>query len=290
MVVNNGKIGYNYNGCDKMIKQINLKSKIFKSDIFQSDEYLFNDVLNNRVQLFSDEENYIVFYDEINNKIWIWSKDKINSKILDEIERIIWKYLMEEENCQIFCKEKLYRMLLKEDFISLNLDDYSETNYYKYKDSNIPKKCDGEIYIPNIYDIDKISRYYYENCLENKRIIISYDNVKKYISKLVSPEEKTNQSFFTWKNNQNEIVSLLILTENDGYANISNLFTPPVYRKCGYSSNLLYNITQEVINTSMVPIILTNGQYDDEFLNKMGYVKSGMLVSSSCSLKNIKRL
>lgn len=267
-----------------MIKQIDSSNKIFQSDIYKKDEYLFSEVLNENVQIISNEEDYIVFYDDENNKIWVWSKDKINKKVFEEIEQIIWECLLQEKNSRIICKENLYRMLLKDDLILLNLEDYNETNFYKPNNKKNLKPCDGDVYIPNIYDIDKISRYYYENCLESTDIIITFRQVKKYIYSLIV---QNNKNLYTWKNNQNEIVSLLILTENEKYALISNLFAPHVYRNNGYSSNLLYKITQIVKSSNLEPIVISNGN-DEKYLEKVGYIKNGILVSSSCSLENKK--
>ena len=275
-----------------MIKQIDRKNKIFYSNDFNKDKYLYSEILNKDIQIFSDEENYILFYE--NNNIWIWTKDnnstifkwfnKINTKIINEIKEIIYQYLNFEKNCNLICKEKLYKTLLYDDNISFNLDDYIEKYFYICKDLIKQKECDGYIYIPftNIYDINIISKYYYDNCKKDK-VLVNYEQIKKYIYTLI-----TQKKLYAWKNNQNEIVSLIIMSENEDYAVISNIFTPPDYRNCGYSSNLLYSISQTVINVNKQPIVLSLDQYDD-FFKKVGFIKGDMLVGSSCSLENVKR-
>ena len=80
-------------GSDLMIKRIQANNKIFNSEPFQKDKYKFFLILQNleseTLELYSDEENYILCRGEKNYPTWIWTKDNFDISLLSEMEEAI---------------------------------------------------------------------------------------------------------------------------------------------------------------------------------------------------------
>ena len=82
-----------------MIKRINPNNKLFQSNEFQKDKYKFFLILQNlgseTLELYSDEENYVLCRGSLTWPTWIWTKDNFNINILTEIEEAIDLYRLD---------------------------------------------------------------------------------------------------------------------------------------------------------------------------------------------------
>ena len=62
--------------------KIDRNNNIFLSDEFQKDKYMFNIILKNlssqELELYSDEENYIISRGAKKYPTWIWTKDNFD--------------------------------------------------------------------------------------------------------------------------------------------------------------------------------------------------------------------
>ncbi len=69
-----------------MIKSIKSNNKIFKSKEFQKDKYKFFLILQNinteQVELYSDEENYVLCRSGKEWPTWIWTKDNFDKFLM----------------------------------------------------------------------------------------------------------------------------------------------------------------------------------------------------------------
>lgn len=97
-----------------MIKKIDSNNKIFQSDEFQKEKYKFFIILQNlkseNLELYSDEENYILCRSGKEWPTWIWTKDNIDTTLLQEIENAIDKYRLDFDT-RYTCKKELYNLL-----------------------------------------------------------------------------------------------------------------------------------------------------------------------------------
>lgn len=97
-----------------MIKKIESNNKIFQSDEFQKDKYKFFIILQNlkseNLELYSDEENYILCRSGKEWPTWIWTKGNIDTTLLQEIENAIDKYRLKFDTW-FTCKKELYNLL-----------------------------------------------------------------------------------------------------------------------------------------------------------------------------------
>ena len=85
----------------KMYKEIKPNNAIFESKEFQEDKYKFNIILKNlpspELELYSDEENYIICRGAKKYPTWIWTKDNFDRRKIEELEELIKMYLTDSE-------------------------------------------------------------------------------------------------------------------------------------------------------------------------------------------------
>ncbi len=72
----------------------------------------------------------------------------------------------------------------------------------------------------------------------------------------------SSNKIYCWKNKDNIIVSIGYYKTINNKAEICGIYTNPKYRRNNYASNLVYNITKELINKNFEPILYTNYNYE----------------------------
>ena len=96
----------------------------FNSNEFQKDKYKFNLILKNlpskELELYSDEESYIICRCLKQWPTWIWTKDNIDRSKISEIKQLIEMYLTDSEGDKFTCKKELYDILFDEGFTPSN--------------------------------------------------------------------------------------------------------------------------------------------------------------------------
>lgn len=130
--------------------------------------------------------------------------------------------------------------------------------FYICKNINKPKPTDGTLYRPTKEDIELLSDYWYYAHLEMEGVTpitkeISTENVERLLS---------SNKIYCWKNKDNIIVSIGYYKIISNKAEICGVYTNPKYRRNNYASNLVYNITKELINKNFEPILYTNYNYE----------------------------
>ena len=104
------------------MKSIEPNNKIFLSEDFEKDKYKFHLILKNlpspELELYSDEENYIICRGGKEWPTWIWTKDNMEENKIEEIERLIKIYLTEKEKDKFTCKKEVYDLLVERNFES----------------------------------------------------------------------------------------------------------------------------------------------------------------------------
>ena len=114
-----------------MYKKIDSNNSIFNNSEFQKDKYKFNIILKNlsspELELYSDEENYIICRGSKKYPTWIWTKDNFDKTKINEIEELITLYLTDNEIA--------------------NVTDYIRGNYgpdYKFTHEDLQEKTKQE--------------------------------------------------------------------------------------------------------------------------------------------------
>lgn len=268
-----------------MLKKINPENKIFKSKEFQNDKYKFYIILKNlsstELELYSDEENYLICRGSKQWPTWIWTKENFDKSKINEIENAIEMYLTDNEKDKFTCKKELYDLLLSRNFKYLNREDYFEMGFlicYKTKKS---KLCDGILSKPTEEDRKTLEKYWYDDNMEMNGIDpITMEQAKKDVDEFL----KSN-NFFVLRNQENKIVCMANYRIIENQAKLGHVYTPLEERKKGYAANLIYLITNELLDEGLVPLLYTDYNYipsNKAYINA-GYEDTGMLINFSCS-------
>lgn len=284
-----------------MYKKIEKDNKIFDSEEFLKDKYKFSLVFQNlkssEVELYSDEENYLLCRGKKGYPTWIWTKEHFDKELLKEIESVMEIYMADEQQTKFTCKENLYYLLKEDNFKCLNLEDYFEMGFLICNDANIPRKVsNGYMDIPNENDKETIIKYWMDNNQEvNYYNELSREQAEKDVQSFYDSEH-----FYVWRNENNKVVSMAVYYITDNQVRITHVYTPVEERRKGYAANLIYNLTNNLLRDNLVPLLYTDYKYDasNKAYISVGYEDKGILINFSCSkyknniveINNIKTL
>ena len=258
--------------------------RIRKTD-FQKDKYKFNLILKNlsspELELYSDEENYIICRGSKKWPTWIWTKDNFDKSKILEIEELIKMYLTEKDKDKFTCKKELYDLLVERNFESLNLDDYFEMGFLICNKTLKPKECDGTISYPTEGDKEILTKYWYDDSQEmNGAEPISIEQAKEDVEEFLK-----SGKFYILRNQEGKIVCMASYSLTENQAKISHVYTPIEERKKGYAANLIYLMTNDILSKGYVPLLYTDYNYipsNKAYINA-GYEDTGILINFSCS-------
>lgn len=268
-----------------MIKKIKPDNKIFDSYEFQKDKYEFFIILQNlkseTLELYSDEENYILCRGDVKWPTWIWTKDNFNSSLLKEIEEAIDLYRLVVDT-RFTCKKELYNLLKKDNYKFLG-DYYFEMGYLVCNQTVKPKTTDGKCVLATEDDKDILINFIYNESREISDIKeLSLEEAKDNV------EKKLNMgTYYIWKNNKEEIVAQASYKILAGNAKITGVYTLPEERGKGYAANLIYNLTSKVLEEGNHVSLYTDYNYipSNKAYKNVGYVTEDILINFSCTKK-----
>ena len=268
-----------------MYKKIEKDNKIFRSEEFMKDKYKFNLIFKNLpspdLELYSDEENYMICRGSKNLPTWIWSSDNFNKSKIREIEELIKMYLTDNERDKFTCKKELYDLLVERNFINLNTDDYFEMGFLICHKTKEPKVCDGILSKPTESDREVLAKYWYDDNIEMNGINpITMEQSMKDVGTFISDD-----NFYVLRNTENKIVCMASYSTAREQAKINHVYTPTEERKKGYAANLIYLMTNDILKRGLVPLLYTDYNYipsNKAYINA-GYEDKGILINFSCS-------
>ena len=90
-----------------------------------------------------------------------------------------------------------------------------------------------------------------------------------------------DQAFFFWEKPDGITTACCSLRRNRGLASIGSVYTLPAFRRMHYALNLVYAVTQRVLEMGYRPMLYTDAGYpaSNECYRKVGYVLRGRLCS-----------
>ena len=267
------------------MKRVDKNSSVFKLSEFVQDQYKFNIILKNldspTLELYSDEENYVICRGSKKWPTWIWTKDNFNINKIDEIEELIRLYLTDEDKTKFTCKKELYDLLVQRGFEELNLEDYFEMGFLICRETKKPKMCDGVLDIPNQSDKDVLVKYWYDDSHEMNGVEpITLEQAKSDVEDFIK-----SGTFYVLRNNDNKIVCMASYGMTGNQAKLSHVYTPVEERGKGYAANLIYHMTNDLLEKGFVPLLYTDYNYipsNKAYINA-GYEDEGILINFSCS-------
>ena len=270
-----------------MYKKIDRNNNIFNSSEFQKDKYKFYIILKNlespELELYSDEENYIICRGSKKWPTWIWTKDNFDKSKINEIEELIKLFLTGNDKDKFTCKKELYDFLIEKNFPYLNKDDYFEMGFLICHQTKKPKECDGTISIATEKDLPILQQYFFDDHNEMNGV----DNITFDEAKTKAQEFIDSKTFYVLRNKDNKIVSMAGYTTAENQAKINGVYTPKEERRKGYAANIIYLITNELLKKGLVPLLYTDYNYipsNKAYINA-GYEDTGILINFSCSKK-----
>lgn len=258
--------------------RINKYSEVFVKGDFLKDKYdynVFEDMLSSPENFFmSDQKNYIIGRGNRGYPIWIWTKDNIEEEKVNELENILRKeYLLDSKN-NITCKKELFPYLNK-DFP--NNSDYHEIASLICKELKPVELSIGYIDRANYGDKTLLANYWIANCEE-----IYKDKKVSFQESLVEVDSWIkNDNFFVWRNGTGKAVSIASVNIINNEAIISHVFTPKEERKKGYCKSLIHEITKEILDNKLIPLLYTDHQYkiSNHTYSNLGYVERCVLIN-----------
>ena len=270
-----------------MFKVIKPDNEIFMSKEFLKDKYKFNLIFKNfsspELELYSDEESYIICRGSKKLPTWIWTSDNFDESKINEIEELIKLYLTDNEKDKFTCKKELYDLLVKRNFSYLNLDDYFEMGFLICYKTKAPKACDGILSKPTLSDFEILVKYWYDDNMEMNGIEpITMEQAKKDVENFIF-----DNNFYVLRNVDNKIVCMASYSIIGEQAKINHVYTPIEERKKGYAANLTYLMTNDILKKDLVPLLYTDYNYipsNKAYINA-GYEDKGILINFSCSKK-----
>ena len=266
-----------------MIKSIKPNNNIFKSKEFQNDKYKFLLILQNlsseTLELYSDEENYVLCRGNIKYPTWIWTKDNFDKSLLSEIEDAINMYRLDRDT-RFTCKKELYNLLVTDNFDGLG-DYYFEMGYLVCNKTVPPKKTDGYM-TPVTKDDEKVLTDFIYN---ESREIVDVANFTREEAKQHFDKRFDSGTYYVWKNSNDEIVCQANYSVVDGNAKMSGVYTTPKARKKGYAANIIYQLTNKALDEGYHVSLYTDYKYvpSNKAYKNVGYVDNDVLVNFSCA-------
>ena len=269
------------------MKRIDKNSKIFISKEFEKDKYKFHLILMNldspELEMYSDEDNYLICRGSKEWPIWIWSKDNIDNDKLNEIEEALTLYLNDKDKYKFICKKELYDLLVKNDYKYLNKDYYFEMGFLTCKKTIKPRECYCTFLKGTMEDLPTLEKYFYDDHKEMNGVdSISIEEAREKAINYIK-----SGNFYVLKDN-NKIVSMAGYKLVDNQARINSVYTPIEERRKGYAANIIYLITNKIFDLGLVPLLYTDYNYipSNNAYKSVGYEDEGILINFYCSLKN----
>ena len=275
-----------------MFKRIDGNNRVFDSTEFQKDKYKFNIILKNlpsaELELYSDEDDYIICRGSKKWPTWIWTKDNFDKNKISEIEQLIEMYLTDNEKDKFTCKKELYDLLVERNFVHLNKDDYFEMGFLICHQTVKPKECDGILSKPVEADREVLERYWYDDNIEmNGMDPITMEQAKEDVDEFLKDDK-----FYVLRNPEGKIVCMVSYGITANQAKLNHVYTPVEERKKGYAANLIYLMTNDLLDKGLVPLLYTDYNYipsNKAYINA-GYEDTGILINFSCSRNKNKAL
>jgi GNAT superfamily N-acetyltransferase len=224
--------------------------------------------------IFTDGEEIIICYSEAPYPVWIWCCNAMSIANLAAIGECI------KENFPL----SEYNIILDREIISglAEVDSYF-TNYnvnteiFAYRLDEIcdtVRNADGQIESAEICDIEVLANMWKAAAMEMERYDFPIEQCRNEVNYMIDDER-----LYVWKNGKGEIAAMANKGCIGEFGKVSAVYTVPKYRRLGYATSLVGEITRMIIREGLVPALYTDGGYSasNECYKKIGYRQVGKL-------------
>lgn len=235
---------------------------------------------NTCTDIYTNNESVIICYSFPPYPIWVWCKDITNKEDVNSVCNCLKDNYLSNGKYNIILSHELLNELKRIDSIykdlSLKMELYS---YQLDKINEIAYPCDGKIELANSSNLKELTYIFKDMFFEMEGFSFDLEECKNRVMRHIE-----NQTLFTLKNENDEILAITSKSDDGVYAKISSVYTVPKYRRRGYAINLVHYVTELLLEQNLIPILYTNGGYvaSNECYKKIGYYQVGRL----CNVEN----
>ena len=274
--------------------------KILNNEEFLIEKTTFNLIFliidSEKLEYYTDGENYLICRSSEETPIWIWNKDSICKTKIEEVVNKLQLLLDEDNVFQITSKKEIfeilrnkYKDLLVKDYF-IQKGDHLHMLAYKCLNPVLTREKVGHRERPTEDDIETIM--YFNRCDIEESITNKYyqylneeqlyNAAKKHIS---SP------TFYVWKVD-GRIVATAGYNEGEKECRIGMVFTSREHRCKGYAGMIVYELCQEILVKGKTPMLYADYDYlpSNRSYQKIGFEPTGDLYNIKLGKGKMKEL
>ena len=223
---------------------------------------------------FTNHDNIIICYSSAPYPVWVWY-DGNKKDELEEIAECLKTNFPIEEGYAYNIEGELFEDLQEVD--EYFKDKKVKMNLLSYKLRRIRpflKKCEGEISIPQLEDLELLASYWQDSVKEMEQFEFTYEQCLGMILKKIE-----DGTLYTWVDDREKIVALCECVNVGIYSKVTGVYTLPEERRKGYALNLVKEVTQKMLDEDLIPILYTDGSSEasNACYKKIGYKIEGRL-------------
>lgn len=261
---------------------VKIKHPIFSNNNFKNDYYkyfLYGNLCERKFyDIKTDNSNYAIFifynYDNENlipsGDVWFWTKKDISKEKLEE------SILLLPEEGNIIYKSEINSFM--SDSNGININEFEKVNgCYKCINPQKPKKTvDCKIEKISNEDKEELIDLWIQNGKE-WQYDFNRNDVEKWIINWIN-----DNNFYAYKIDD-KIICFATYQIIDNYARVEHAYTRKEYRGNGFMANLIYDMTNIILNNNLIPVLQTdiNYQSSNKAYQNVGYKLEDVLVKTN---------
>ena len=254
------------NACDNVFdKLMDEKSKIVYNLFYQikSDPSAF---------IVTNDTSYIFAQDSKRTPSWIFINQEPDHATKEELVAIISGMIKLNPLLRVNGQSEYILPILEEvsKLTGMNFSEEIPMEVYFCKHVNKVSPM-GQMISPKECHRQRLKEIISSMSLDSDGLLLGTDDSEKYISSLIH-----SKSFVMWENEK--VVSIAkVAYRNDCFARINTIFTSLEERNRGYTTMLVGELSQKLIDEGLIPVIYADAHVESKIAayKKIGYEKAG---------------
>ena len=224
--------------------------------------------------VYTNHESVIICYSSAPYPVWIWCKDAQKEDVKRIADCLKNEFPIEEGYRYNLSCELLDELKEEDEYFASIPVKMSLLSYRLSFIRPFLKKCEGELTTPQLEDLDILAKYWHDATKEMEEFDFDYEHCMNTVLKKIE-----DGSMYVWVNDDKKIVALCNYDNEGEYCKISGVYTLPDERRKGYALNLVKEVTQNILDEDLIPILYTNANFEasNACYKKIGYKSVGRL-------------
>ena len=252
---------------------------VINTDILKKDKITFSVLLrivNNKCnKVFTDGERIIICYSNYPFPVWVWTADDVTEDELIRINSCLKAEFPVGDGYEYVILYELFDKLKELDEVYRSMKIYTNLLSYQCEKTIKPhKKCDGKMRQAKEEDYKLLVKYHNDMAGEVHHSEFPWEESENIITNGIA-----EKAIYVWENDKGEIVATVSRRKFGDTDSLSMFYTIPSERRKGYAENLVYSITEMIIEEGMLPTLYTDADYgaSNSCYKKLGYIEVGSL-------------